>query len=72
MPLFRVTLFIKSRVDDSNRDIEVEAENEQRAAENVAGEKLLERGKPSDYRAQVMPMPFYGKRMKSFFSQPEI
>ena len=70
--MFRVSLFIKSKVDGSNRDVEVEDENEQRAAEKLSGEKLLESGKPLKFRAQVMPMPFKGKRMKQFFSQPEI
>jgi hypothetical protein len=68
MPLFRVTLYNNAVMDINNKNIEREAENEKEAAEMVSGETLSERGKPSQYRAEVRPLSSI-TQVKSFYSQ---
>lgn len=52
MPIFKVKCFQRA-IWDGNEDREVEAENEQRAAEAICGEALMDSGKPGQLRAQV-------------------
>jgi len=55
-------------MDINNKNIEREAADEKEAAEMVSGEKLTERGKPGQYRAEVRQLSSPAE-VKSFYSQ---
>ena len=55
MPRFKVRCY-ESAIWDGIEPHDIEAQDEQEAAEKVCGGQLVERGKPGQLRAEVWPL----------------
>ena len=69
MPRFKVICY-ESAIGDGIEPRDIEARDEQEAAESVCGEPLLEKGKPGQLRAEVWPQSSPGEK-KIFYVQAQ-
>ena len=68
MPRFKVRCY-EGTIWDKIEPRDIEARDEQEAAESVCGEPLLDAGKPGQLRAEVWP-PASPRKNKLFYVQP--
>ena len=68
MPRFKVRCY-ESAIWDKIEPRDIEAQDEQEAAESVCGEPLLDAGKHGQLRAEVWP-PASPRKKKLFFVRP--